>query len=203
MELIWLRSIPAAFMLAGRCVAFACHWPTPEPASTMICLSPIFSTITVSGIGMNSVVRPALASACLVSSTEAFLMRVGSCGLRQMPSYTAVTSIEPTLYLNTPLAGSSGISAWAGPIKASFLPGRPKAAATAAEARTPRRDMVIIDVLPNSERTRRTRRGMREASDQEGPEAAGFYSGAGRDFSSSQRNRDDRGRGRNEIPDAE
>src|SRR6476660_5346630 len=55
MELIWLRSIPAAFMLAGRCVAFACHWPTPEPASTMICLSPILSTITVSGIGMNSV----------------------------------------------------------------------------------------------------------------------------------------------------
>ena len=80
-------------------MAFACHWPTPEPASTMMCLSPILSTITVSGIGMNSVVRPAAASAAFVSSTEAFLMKVGSWGLRQMPSYTAVTSMDPTLYL--------------------------------------------------------------------------------------------------------
>ena len=32
MVLIWLRSIPAAFMLAGRLVALACHWPTPDPA---------------------------------------------------------------------------------------------------------------------------------------------------------------------------
>ena len=78
--------MPAAFMLAGRLVALACHWPTPEPASIMMSLSPILSTTTVSGIGMNSVVRPALASAALVSSTEAFLMKVGSCGLRQMPS---------------------------------------------------------------------------------------------------------------------
>jgi hypothetical protein len=97
--LIWVRSIPAAFILAGRCVALACHWPTPEPASTMTYLLPILSTITVSGIGMNSVVRPALASAAFVSSTEAFLIKVGSCGLRQIPSYTAVTSMDPTLYL--------------------------------------------------------------------------------------------------------
>src|SRR4029453_4432753 len=101
-----------------------------------------------SGIGMNSVVRPALASASLVSSTEAFLMKVGSCGLRQIPSYTAVTSIEPTLYLYTPLVGSSGAWAYAGSTKASLLSCRPKAAATAAEARTPRRDIISIDILP-------------------------------------------------------
>ncbi len=80
-------------------MAFTCHWPTPEPESTMTYLSPILSTITVRGIGMNSVVMPALARANLVSSTDAFLMKVGSCGFRQMPSYKAVTSIEPTLYL--------------------------------------------------------------------------------------------------------
>ena len=52
----------------------------------MISLPPMFSTTTVSGIGMKSVVSPALASAALVSSTLTPLMKAGSCGLRQMPS---------------------------------------------------------------------------------------------------------------------
>ena len=96
--LIWLRSIQAALHV-GRQVR-GVGLPLGRrliPASTMMYLLPILSTITVSGIGMNSVVRPALASASFVSSTEAFLMKVGSCGLRQIPSYTAVTSIDPTL----------------------------------------------------------------------------------------------------------
>ena len=52
----------------------------------MISLSPIFRTKTVSGIGTKAAVRPALESASLVSSTDAFLMKSGSWGLRQMPS---------------------------------------------------------------------------------------------------------------------
>src|SRR5882757_4416365 len=49
-------------------------------------------------------------------------------------------------------------------MKASLLSFKPKAAATAAEARTSRRDMVNIDVLPNSDRTRSALRGMSNAS---------------------------------------
>ena len=52
----------------------------------MISLSPTFRTTTVSGIDTNSVDSPALPSAALVSSTEAFLMKAGSCGFSQMPS---------------------------------------------------------------------------------------------------------------------
>ena len=52
MVLILAGSMPAAFILSGRLTAVGCHWPTPEPESTMISLSPIFSTMTVSGIGM-------------------------------------------------------------------------------------------------------------------------------------------------------
>jgi hypothetical protein len=52
----------------------------------MMNLSPTFKTTTVSGIGMYSVVMPALASAALVSSTLAFLMNAGSCGFFQIPA---------------------------------------------------------------------------------------------------------------------
>ncbi len=52
----------------------------------MINWSPTFSTTTVSGIDTNSVGSPALPSASLVSSTEAFLMNAGSCGFSQIPS---------------------------------------------------------------------------------------------------------------------
>ena len=58
---------------------------------------PILSTITVSGIGMNSVVRPALASAALVSSTEASLMKVDRAVCCDVVIYV-VTSMDPTLY---------------------------------------------------------------------------------------------------------
>ena len=86
MVVILAGSMPAAFMLPGRLTAVGCHWPTPEPESTMMNLSPTFKTITVRGIGMYSVVIPALASAALVSSTLAFLMNAGSCGFFQIPS---------------------------------------------------------------------------------------------------------------------
>jgi hypothetical protein len=48
---IFAGSMPAPFRLSGRLTAVGCHCPTPEPESTMISLSPIFSTMTVSGIG--------------------------------------------------------------------------------------------------------------------------------------------------------
>jgi hypothetical protein len=73
-------------MLAASLPAVGCHCPAPEPESTMINRSPTFSTTTVSGIDTKSVVNPALARASLVSSTEAFLMKAGSCGFSQMPS---------------------------------------------------------------------------------------------------------------------
>ena len=79
-------SMPAAAMLAASLPAVGCHWPRQSPKSTMISRSPTFRTTTVSGIDTKSVVSPALASASLVSSTEAFLMKAGSCGFSQMPS---------------------------------------------------------------------------------------------------------------------
>ena len=63
-------------MLAASLPAVGCHC-APEPESTMISLSPTFRTTTVSGIDTKSVVSPALASAALVSSTDAFLMKAG------------------------------------------------------------------------------------------------------------------------------
>jgi hypothetical protein len=52
----------------------------------MISRSPIFRTKTVSGIGTKATVRPDFESASLVSSTDAFLMKLGSWGFRHMPS---------------------------------------------------------------------------------------------------------------------
>ena len=109
--------------------------------------SPSLSTATVSGIGTYSPVCPALTNASLVSSTEAFLMKVGSCGFRQMPSYSIVTAIEPTLKRRNPEPwpgsgtpeGADG-EAWAKAARSNRMgPAIPKAAAARVAERIMRR----------------------------------------------------------------
>ena len=82
---IFAGSMPAAFIFAGILPAVGFHWP-PEPESTITYLPPMLRTTTVSGMETNSGVRAALTSASFVSSTDAFLMKAGSCGFSHMPS---------------------------------------------------------------------------------------------------------------------